>query len=342
MCTPGHEAMSISIISKEALKMAFKLVFIVISVSWVSGCASLPGKRDIALEKIRIEYALKGTGGPSVVFEAGLGGGMDTWAPVFGEVSTFTMAFAYDRRGYGESGKSVGAPKTSGGVEIAKTTGEAVLDAVLPGASTIATIGTIASHTADDSTPREGDVIVAELRETLKKAEVNPPYILVGHSLGGLYSSLFARLYPEDVVGIVLVDSMHPEQIERCKQFLPAKECDPQCYPWWVKMLIKLTPGVIKAEMAGMSETGRQIRAAGPLPAVPLVVISHGKPPANKSDRERMWAELQQDLVDESSFSTHIIARNSGHNIQSDEPDIVIQAIKDLVLQTRQSARPPQ
>ena len=51
-----------------------------------------------------------------------------------------------------------------------------------------------------------------------------------------------------------------------------------------------------------------------------------------------MWATLQQELADESFYSTHIIARKSRHNIQSDEPELVIQTIKDLVMQVRQDS----
>jgi pimeloyl-ACP methyl ester carboxylesterase len=311
-------------------------ILMILVACWASGCATLPEKKEIAVEKIKMAYARKGNGGPAVVLEAGLGGGMDTWARVFESVAAFTTVFAYDRRGYGESGKPADAPKTSGG-EIARTVGETVLDAVVPGAGTVVTIGTMAARAAEDEDEslRTGAVVVAELHETLKKVGIAPPYVLVGHSLGGLYTSLFARLYPDEIAGLVWVDAMHPEQIQRCKEYLPAKQCDPECYPWWVKTLIKMTPGVISAEMAGMTETGRQIRAAGPLPPVPLIVLSHGKPPADKSDMERMWAALQQDLVSESPCCTHIIAHNSGHNIQHDEPAIVVDAIKELVMQTR-------
>lgn len=300
-----------------------------------TGCASLQGKNDIALGRIKIEYARQGTGGPPVVFVTGLGGEMDSWAPVFDRVSTFTTAFAYDRCGYGESGKPAGSKKISKKGEIAKTAVETVADFVVPGISTLASIGKMASRTPEDTSPREGDVIVTELYETLKAAEIKPPYIMVGHSLGGLYVSLFSRRYPGEEAGVVLVDSMHPEQVERCKEYLPEKECDPECYPWWVKMLIKMSPGVIRAEMAGMSETGKEIRAAGPLPSVPLIVIIHGKPPSDSSDKERMWAALQQELVYGSDTGTHIIAMKSGHNIQKDEPDLVAGAIRDIVAVTR-------
>lgn len=269
---------------------------IVIMALLLSACASLPEKNGVAVGKERFAYALRGIGRPAVVFEAGLGGGMDTWAPVYEGVAGFTTAFAYDRRGYGESGK----------------------------------------RSADESAPRTGAVIVAELHEVLKKVGVQPPYVLVGHSLGGLYISLYARTYSEEVAGLVLLDSVHPEQIERCQQYLPAKECDPEHYPWWVKTLIKMTPAVIKSEMAGTTETGRQIRASGPLPPVPLIVVSHGKP--DDPCRDRMWMELQQELANESPKSTRIIARKSGHNIQRDEPELVIKTIKDLVMQARQGS----
>jgi len=103
-----------------------------------------------------------------------------------------------------------------------------VLDAVLPGASTVVTLGKIGSRSTDESAPRTGAAIVAELHAVLKQTGVRPPYVLVGHSLGGLYTSLYARTYPGEVVGLVLLDSMHPEQIERCQQYLPPKECDPE------------------------------------------------------------------------------------------------------------------
>jgi pimeloyl-ACP methyl ester carboxylesterase len=62
-------------------------------------------------------------------------------------------------------------------------------------------------------TPRSSQQSVDELHLLLIKAEINPPYILVGHSLGGVNMRLYASQYPEDVVGLVLVDSSHENQM---------------------------------------------------------------------------------------------------------------------------------
>ena len=81
------------------------------------------------------------------------------------------------------------------------------MDAVIPAASTVVELGLLAARSTKTSVPRTGAVIVADLHAVLKKADVQPPYVLVGHSLGGLYLSLYARTYPEEVAGLVLLDS---------------------------------------------------------------------------------------------------------------------------------------
>lgn len=69
------------------------------------------------------------------------------------------------------------------------------------------------------ATPRDGATIAAELRGLLQQQGLPPPYVLVGHSLGGLYMQLYARRYPEDVRGIVLVDAVYPGVIKKPEDF---------------------------------------------------------------------------------------------------------------------------
>lgn len=74
-------------------------------------------------------------------------------------------------------------------------------------------------ESADTTRRRDGRHIVEELRSNLKHQGLKPPYILVGHSLGGLYMQLFARMYPQEVRGVVLVDAVYPGIIKKPDQF---------------------------------------------------------------------------------------------------------------------------
>ena len=67
-----------------------------------------------------------------------------------------------------------------------------------------------------------GAVVIASLRELLRYAGLQPPYVLVGHSIGGLYANLFARLYPAEVAGVLFVEATHPrdqEMLAACRWF---------------------------------------------------------------------------------------------------------------------------
>jgi pimeloyl-ACP methyl ester carboxylesterase len=61
--------------------------------------------------------------------------------------------------------------------------------------------------------PQDGKTIVRTLREALTIIGFEPPFILVGHSLGGLYANLYARLYPNELAGVVFLESSHPKDL---------------------------------------------------------------------------------------------------------------------------------
>lgn len=252
------------------------LLFLVL---FQAGCASLSQKSTTELAGRRVAYALSGEGPNTVVFESGLGDGMDTWASVFDSVASFSTAFAYDRPGYG------------GSDEVSET-----------------------------STGRDA---VSRLRSLLAQLEVRSPYVLVGHSLGGQYMELFARLHPEEVSGVVLVDSRHPDFTTRCKARLSASECD---VPGYLKLIM---PGVMKRELAGAEETAEQIREAPPFPEIKLAVLSRGKGDESAAWLE-LWAETQREYARLSSQSTHTVSAGSGHYIHKDDPMTVIAAIEYL------------
>lgn len=214
-----------------------------------------------------------GTSGPTVVFEAGLGNDIATWAKVAGPIAGFAQAFLYDRAGLGRS-----LPMTRGHLPIS----------------------------ADEVTTR--------LHALLKIAGTRPPYILVGHSLGGLYVQMFARRYPGETSGVVLVDSSSSDA------------------PDELKTRAKLEPGsAAYLEEAGIPESNRQVKNAGPFPDVPLTVIAatdHG--PFFKRWEPTLMS-LQQQLALLSPQGRLIVAQGSGHDIQMDRPDMVIEAVRDMV-----------
>ena len=187
---------------------------------------------------------------------------------------------------------------------------------------------------------RSADSIVKELRLLLDKTETKPPYILVGHSLGGLYMQLFAKKYPDDVLGVVLVDSTYEGTDDDC--VMKNSVCEQQGkMPWWAKTV--LADGVA-GEHESMSESMRQVRDAGDFPQIPLVVLSRGKNPweGNRSTEDwqkRRWIEAQENqkkLALLSSSSKQIICMSCGHYVHQDKPELVDEAIAWILDRDRQ------
>ena len=173
--------------------------------------------------------------------------------------------------------------------------------------------------------PQTGARVVATLRKLLERNGLKPPYVLVGHSLGGLHVNLFARLHPQEVVGVVLVDSSHPDQGELMRnQGLVLN---------WIngafqKLYAAANPTKF-SEFASFDETASQIRNAERFPDIPLVVVTAGKRFKLLAPDTALKAveNHQRDLVTMSPQGTRIIAQKSGHFIQKDEPEVVIRAI---------------
>lgn len=94
-----------------------------------------------------------------------------------------------------------------------------VLDSVSPSASVFAYNRPGYGNSGATDAPRDGETIVKQLRQVLKHKGFHPPYVLVGHSLGGLYMQLFARQYPDEVAGIVLVDGLLPRLVKKPDEF---------------------------------------------------------------------------------------------------------------------------
>jgi pimeloyl-ACP methyl ester carboxylesterase len=185
--------------------------------------------------------------------------------------------------------------------------------------------------------PRTSQDIVNDLHNLLAKAGLNPPYVLVGHSLGGMNARLYASEYPKEVVGMVLVDSTHEDENDRMLAVLPPeilKKAKPE------DMIIR------SAEDIDFNRSVAQIRAANWHSDIPLIVLTRGSATFNPNDYavpslapkfEQIRLELQKELVRCSSRGRQIIAEKSGHYIQRDQPELVIDAIRQ-VLEEAQAA----
>lgn len=179
------------------------------------------------------------------------------------------------------------------------------------------------------SLERDGVTVVSELRALLRELDLAPPYLLVGHSLGGHFVELYARTHPEEVAGVVLVDARSVDFSQRCL----AEGVERCTLPWLSRML--LPPGA-RAELAVAAQTEEQIRAAGPFPAVPLRVLTATQRPANMPNLRRVWAATQAELSGLSPLGEQEICDTCGHFIQRDAPERVIEAIRSIVASTRE------
>jgi pimeloyl-ACP methyl ester carboxylesterase len=177
--------------------------------------------------------------------------------------------------------------------------------------------------------PRTSERFVTELRALLEAAGERPPYVLVGHSLGGLNVQLFAREHRDEIAGVVFVDAIHPDLDERIEPLLTPAQVAQR------REELELNEEGIRFEDILASED--QVRAAPEFPAVPIVAIAHGvhftvtDPDWPEQPVEDLWAELQRDLSRLAPGGKLVIATKSQHRIQETEPEVVAAAIREVV-----------
>jgi len=274
----------------------------------LAGLIDIGGGRKIYLE-------CKGTGTPVVILEAGLRNRADIWsvAPetgeaVFPQTATFTRVCAYDR------------PGTTLGVDQF-------------------------SRSDPVPMPRTAKDAVADLHALLRVATIPPPYMLVGHSTGGLISRLYASTYPNEVAGLVLVDAI-PEGVRTAMT--------PEQWKVYDRLLLVDPPRELAAykdlETIDFDVSFDQMRRAAkvaPLPPGPFIVISKGRPfglPLGLPDwlpatLEQAWTAGQSELAQLLPNTPHRIATKSSHYVQIEESQLVIDAIRRVVDEVRTSPR---
>jgi pimeloyl-ACP methyl ester carboxylesterase len=287
----------------------------------------------------RLNMYCTGEGSPTVVFDSGLGDGTRVWGLIQPVVAKRTRVCSYDRAGLGFS-DSPTRPSTS-------------------------------ANAIDD------------LHHLLRAAHIKPPYLLVGHSLGGMNVKLFAETYLSEVAGLVFVDPSHedlgkgawaidPESqktyapymaaLQRCleakpEDFVAGSELVQNCGPFPTS---RYSAAINAVELERGTRRGRlqtriseqenvwftsadQVRGAyRPLGAIPIIVLTHeafSRGPSESQEqrdaKNKLWIDLHEQIAAMSTRGKRVTVDNTGHYIQLDQP----QAVVDSILAVLRAAR---
>jgi pimeloyl-ACP methyl ester carboxylesterase len=287
---------------------------------WIASYRDLastpPPGRLVDVGGYRLHLWCIGSGEPAVLLDSGIGGTAFDWPFVQPEVGKFTRVCTYDRAGMGYSDPG---PK-----------------------------------------PRTSAQIAAELAELLQRTDMESPVVLVGASFGGFNMRVFASNYPDRVAGLVLVDASHEDQGVRYAEAgvedqtpgyarllpiaasvgllrllgvtlgPPPERTDPS-----VREFVRATAyrtsriSTMADELMHTRDSGSEVKASRRNLTIPLIVLSAAK------GRSGPWAEvhraLQLDQLSLSQQACRIVAQHSGHVIQQDQPEVVVDAIQSIV-----------
>ncbi len=288
----------------------------------------VPGQLiDVNGHRLHIQCA--GEGETTVILEAGQAGFSLDWMRVIPDVAHFARVCAYDRAGMGwsEAGPA----------------------------------------------PRTPQRVVSELHALLVNAAIPKPYILVAHSLGGRYARLYAHEYPEEVKGLVLVD---PDQecygealgADKYQQYVSKRSSQYKILGTLarlgiIRLLGKNVLGMLLPEMRDADPETRQryaeiaarpeamriaveeyeqavaadaeLKAAGMPQNIPVTILAHGIP-WPYPEYEQAWQDGLKQLAALSPQGQLVVAEKSGHAIMLAQPELVVDAIRQVLETTTQ------
>jgi pimeloyl-ACP methyl ester carboxylesterase len=194
--------------------------------------------------------------------------------------------------------------------------------------------------------PVHGRQTAADLHVLLEKLGVPKPYLLVGHSYGGRIVRLFASAYPADTAGLVLEEAGHEDLPDAQLAALTGKDRETlaaMIAPYRTKVPDPRT------ETDYMAETVEQLRRSGPLPRVPLIVITaasrgSGLPavfsPENQAKLAEVAMAMQKKLVELVPGGEHILVEGAGHNVHLERPEAVLGPVRAMIARLRGRSRP--
>jgi pimeloyl-ACP methyl ester carboxylesterase len=291
-------------------RLAFAILVLLLVVP-CSGSGDGPTELMVSVGSHSLHAVVAGEGAPPVVFDGGIGARSDEYRVLQDRIAAITTTVVYDRAGYGAS-----------------------------------EVGPL---------PRDSKTEVEELRRLLAALDIQGPYVLVGHSLGGLNAEVFSSLHPEEVAGLVLLDPPPMGFIRR------------EDYPQLVSMASQMTDEWQRIADAGLESQNAQERAeagffemlasehremfgASALEAssasfgdIPLVVVASGV--ANPAfgeiadEYQHYWVAQSEALSAKSSRGEFILAEESGHMLQQEAPDLVVDVVLSMVDSLRGAGR---
>ena len=172
--------------------------------------------------------------------------------------------------------------------------------------------------------PRSAKQIAAELHTALEKAGVKPPYVMVGHSFGGIYVRVFADMYPKEVVGLVLID---PSQ-ESFNDWLVKNQ--PDRVKAGQSNIAKASEGV-QAEFASVDTSYAQARVAKVPEGIPVTILTATEDDSMPAEARKLWIEKHKEWAATVPASKHIVVDKASHFIQAQQPALVVDSIKQVL-----------
>jgi pimeloyl-ACP methyl ester carboxylesterase len=239
----------------------------------------------------RLELVEAGEGSPTIVVEAGLGADWHQWSFMMDTLATMTHVVGYARAGYSRSDPAEG--------------------------------------------PQTAEQVVDDLFAALQHAGIKGPYLMLGHSYGGILVRIFAARHSEDISGLLLVDPSHPAQVREFAERWPesTRRLEGQ-----LAQLRKNGPSPVlqDAETLWRILSADTLPEAAAVPDVPTIVITSTKvgPMAtgpNSPEGRLVWRQLHDRYLDDVTLGAHILTAKSGHNVQADQPLLIVDAVRQLL-----------
>jgi pimeloyl-ACP methyl ester carboxylesterase len=180
-----------------------------------------------------------------------------------------------------------------------------------------------------------------DLQRLLDAAHLDPPYVLVGHSYGGLLARLFAVAHPKETAGVVLVDAMGRDQTRRELAIWPTSQ---------ERALRRMVARPVRdgVDLAAGEALAARVRSLGDTPLAVVTAGRHddewGHAPARLARAlDRQWATMQDELAALSSDHVHVVARRSDHSVQAKkgQPRVVVGVVRAVVRADRDGTRLP-